>query len=139
MTRKELTAYIANIYSASPDYPWADSPEAGVFRHRNNRKWFALMMEVPREKLGLQGDGVLDVVNVKCGPVLAGSLRTELGFYPAYHMNKENWITIALDGSAEDEKIRTLLDISFELTAAKVKRPKHGEEEKADASAGEKG
>ena len=48
MNREELEAYILNHYSTLPDYPWADTPRAAVFRHAGNRKWFALMMEVPR-------------------------------------------------------------------------------------------
>ena len=54
MNREELEAYILNHYSTEPDYPWADTPRAAVFRHANNRKWFALVMDVPRDKLGLQ-------------------------------------------------------------------------------------
>ena len=50
MNREELEAYILNHYSTEPDYPWADTPRAAVFRHVANRKWFALMMEVPREQ-----------------------------------------------------------------------------------------
>ena len=97
-------------------------PNNEVFRHSNNRKWFALIMDVPREKLGLSGTELLDVVNLKCDPILTGSLRREVGIFPAYHMNKANWITVALDGSVPDDTIRMLLDMSFETTAVKVRR-----------------
>lgn len=53
MNREELEAYILNHHSTEPDYPWADTPRAAVFRHASNRKWFALVTEVPRDKLGL--------------------------------------------------------------------------------------
>ena len=36
-------------------------------------------------------------------------------------MNKENWVTAALDGSASDEIIKMLIDVSYELTVAKIK------------------
>ena len=93
MNREELEAYILNQYSTEPDYPWADMPRAAVFRHASNRKWFALVMEVPRNKLGLPGDAPLDIVNFKCDPILISSLRGEAGIFPAYHMNKTSWIT----------------------------------------------
>lgn len=80
-----------------------------VFRHPGNRKWFALMMEVPGEKLGLPERGMLDILNLKCDPVLIASLRGAPGLLPAYHMNKENWITAVLDSGAPDAQIRTLL------------------------------
>jgi hypothetical protein len=122
MNREELEAYILNHYSTEPDYPWADTPRAAVFRHANNRKWFALMMEVPRDKLGLAGAEKLDIVNFKCDPILIASLRGEPGIFPAYHMNKSSWITAALDGSVSTETIELLLDVSYELTMPKTRR-----------------
>ena len=119
MNREELEAYIQNHYATLPDYPWADTPRAAVFRHVANRKWFALLMEVPREKLGLPGTEKLDIVNFKCGPILISSLRGETGIFPAYHMNKASWITVALDGSVSAETIELLLDVSYELTKPK--------------------
>jgi len=119
MNREELEAYIRNHYATLPDYPWADTPRAAVFRHVANRKWFALLMEVPREKLGLPGTEKLDIVNFKCGPILISSLRGETGIFPAYHMNKASWITAALDGSVSAETIELLLDVSYELTKPK--------------------
>ena len=122
MNREELEAYILNHYSTEPDYPWADTPRAAVFRHTGNRKWFALMMEVPREKLGLPGTEKLDIANFKCHPILISSLRGETGIFPAYHMNKASWITASLDGSVSAETIELLLDVSYELTKPKIRR-----------------
>ena len=122
MNREELEAYIRNHYATLPDYPWADTPRAAVFRHANNRKWFALMMEVPRDKLGLAGAEKLDIVNFKCDPILIASLRGEPGIFPAYHMNKSSWITAALDGSVSTETIELLLYVSYELTMPKTRR-----------------
>jgi len=124
MRRNELEAFIMETYNAEADYPWRKSPNHAVFRHCSNRKWFALIMDVPKNKLGLQGEGLLDVVNLKCDPILIGSLRGEPGFLPAYHMSKDNWITVALDGSAPDDKIKMLLDMSYQATAPKVRRRK---------------
>ena len=36
-------------------------------------------------------------------------------------MSKSNWITIALDGSVDDGKIKWLLDMSYDLTAPRRK------------------
>lgn len=122
MNREELESYILNHYSAAPDYPWTDTPRAAVFRHASNRKWFVLMMEVPRDKLGLAGAEKLDIVNFKCDPILIASLRGEPGIFPAYHMNKASWITAALDGSVPVETLELLLDVSYELTKPKIRR-----------------
>lgn len=116
MNRKELINYISETYSADAEYPFMQYPDVAVFRHTSNRKWFAVIMNVQKNKLGLNDDCTIDILNLKCNPILAGSLRSEKGFYPAYHMSKTNWISVALDGSADSEKIKWLIDISFDLT-----------------------
>ena len=120
MKRSELESFIMETYNAEADYPWLKYPNYEVFRHCNNRKWFALIMDVPKNKLGLQGEEVLEVVNFKCDPILIGTVREEPGFFPAYHMSKDSWITVALDGSVSDDKIKMLLDTSYEATASKT-------------------
>ncbi len=122
MKRKELINYISETYSVQADYPFMQYPDVAVFRHANNRKWFAVIMNVQKSKLGMSEDGAVDILNLKCDPILAGSLRGEKGFYPAYHMSKTNWISAALDGTAEEEKIKWLVDISFDLTYPKIKK-----------------
>ena len=69
----------------------------------------------------------MQVVNIKCDPIMVGSLRLEPGFFPAYHMNKEKWLTIALDGTVPAQRIQMLIDISFGLTAPKRKAPKQNQ------------
>lgn len=119
MDRKELLAYTADQYGDAPEYLWEDTPDAFILRHRENRKWYALVMAVPRARLRLEGDGTVDVLNVKCGPLLGGSYRAEPGVLPAWHMNKNHWLSVLLDGTASDAVIRELLSISYELTGPK--------------------
>ncbi len=124
MNRKELEKYIMDTYNAEADFPWVRYPDYEVFRHCSNNKWFALIMDIPKTKLGLPGNKLLSVVNLKCDPIMVGTLQTEPGFFPAYHMSKEKWITAALDGSVDDDKLKMLLDISYELTDKKIKKRK---------------
>jgi len=116
VNRYELESYVAETYGAVGERLFAKDPSTCVFRHCSNRKWFAVIMELPREKLGLQGDGNICIVNVKCDPRLTGSFRLEQGIFPAYHMSKVHWLTVALDGSVADEKLEFLLEMSFDLT-----------------------
>ena len=122
MDRATLIAFITEQYSAHEENPWKRYPNYAVFRHKSNQKWFALMMNISKSKLGLPSDEMIDVLNVKCDPMLISTLRNEKGVYPAYHMNKENWLTLALDGSIKDDQLKWLLDQSFELTASKKKQ-----------------
>jgi len=122
MDREALVDYIAEIYGAEPEHLWARYPNYIVFRHTGNKKWFAAVLDVSRKSLGLPGEGSLDILNVKCGPLLTDSFRGEPGIYPGYHMNKANWISVSLDGSVDDGKLKALLDMSYGLTAPKARR-----------------
>jgi predicted DNA-binding protein (MmcQ/YjbR family) len=71
------------------------------------------------EKLGLKGKGKVDIIDLKCDPILIGSLIRNNGYLPAYHMSKKSWITVLLDGSAPDEEIKDLIHLSFEIVDKK--------------------
>lgn len=116
MTRLELAAHLTDTYSVTGEYLFARYPNFQVFRHSRNQKWFAVLMDIPRKNLGLEGEGEISVVNLKCDTRLIGSFRMEPGILPGWHMNKAHWLTVALDGSADDEKIRFLVDMSYALT-----------------------
>lgn len=124
MDRECFIAYIENEYGIKPDNPWPKYPEDEVLRHPANNKWFALVMAVSRRHLGFDSDEVIDVVNVKCDPALGASYRREAGILPAYHMNKDKWLTLLLDGTVPDEMIKELVDISFNLTRPKIRAKK---------------
>lgn len=114
--REEILAYAKETYGIVPDYPWARTPNYAILRHGHNRKWFGAIVDVTEDKLGLAGDRLVDALLLKCDPILVGSLRKERGFLPAYHMNKEHWVTVLLDGCVEDERIYGLIDLSYTLT-----------------------
>lgn len=120
--RELVFAHAADRYGVRPEYLWADSPDAAVLRRADNRRWFGLVMSVRRARLGLPGAGFVCVLDVKCDPLLLGSLRREPGFLPAYHMNKASWLTVLLDGSVPAEQVFDLLALSWELTAPAAKK-----------------
>ncbi len=113
MDRQALIEYALERFGAEPEYLWKKYPRYFVLRRPDNGKWFAVAMDVPRDRLGLEGSGSADIVNVKCGPILLGSYLGRIGFLPAYRMSKTNWLSIRLDGAAADEDIAALLDISY--------------------------
>lgn len=114
MERKELFEWAKETYGTEPDYPWNDWN--CVLRHKHNNKWYALIMEIEETKLGINSDKIVDVLNVKCDPLLIGSLRMKEGFYPAYHMNKDKWISILMDGTVPANEIIELIELSYSLT-----------------------
>ena len=120
MNRQELLGWAQDTYGTEPDFPWND--ENAVLRHDVNKKWYAVLLKVRKDRLGLSGDETADVLNLKCDPLMIGSLLTQPGYFPAYHMSKDKWLSILLDGPAPDEEIKQLLDLSYDLTRPKLKR-----------------
>lgn len=114
--RETVLQYAKEKYGTEPDFPWMNDPMSGVLRHKHNKKWYGLVMEISRSKLGLAGDGKVNILNVKSDPMLIGALIDRVSFFPAYHMNREHWMTILLDGSAPREEVFGLLDRSYSLT-----------------------
>jgi len=125
MTQRERTIrHIQDVYGVEAEYLWADLPDCAVFRHPGSGKWFGIIMNVLSNRLGLAGEEPIDIIDVKCGPILTGSLLSETGFFPAYHMNKSNWITILLNNTVPDEKIAPLLELSYDSVTPKRRNRK---------------
>ena len=124
MTREEFESFVLDYYGIRADYPFEEDFETGVFRHSDSGKWFAIAMHVSESRIGHEGDRLIDIVNFKCAPEVIESIAgVEPGVYPAYHMNKTHWLTVALD-ECDIDTLTWLLNISYELTRRKIKRGK---------------
>lgn len=123
MQKERIENYIESAYGIIGDHPFENDNVTTVFRHPQNNKWFAIMMEVPLSRLGYEDSTTVHIMNLKCDFILISSLLKEKGFYPAYHMNKTHWFTLRFDCGLSDERILDLLDISYHLTHIKRKKP----------------
>jgi predicted DNA-binding protein (MmcQ/YjbR family) len=114
LKREEIYEYVKKQYGTVPEYLWKESPESAVLRHKNG-KWYAVLMQVEKSRLGLEGDTKVDILDVKCDADMVGLLTQTYGFLPGYHMNKKYWITMLLDGTVSEAKILDFLDMSYDL------------------------
>ena len=113
-----IIAQIQDEYGAEPEFLWPERyPTYCIFRHGGNKKWFALIGRVEWKSLGRDGKELVDIINLKFdnGQALDFAENTP-GAYPAYHMNKRHWITIALDGTLSNEVAMELVKKSYFLT-----------------------
>ena len=111
---EEIFEYVQKQYGTVPEYLWSKSPDSVVLRHKNG-KWYAVFMTVEKSKLGLEGNDLVDIMDVKCNPKMTSMIIQTYGFLPGYHMNKQHWITILLDGSVSEAKTLDFLDMSYDL------------------------
>lgn len=116
MTRQELLEWVKIEYGTEPEYQWIKFPNYAVLRNEDS-KWYGVIMDVPKNKFGIESNDIVDVLDVKVDTLLIDLLINQPGFYKAYHMNKTNWISIFLDGTVDDVIIKNLLADSYEKTS----------------------
>lgn len=122
---------VGEIYGINPDFPWKKKhdDDSAIFRHSENRKWFALISNIRLSSLKKEGDGKIqsitgkylkderiDIINLKTDVDTGKNLRKIDGIYLGYHMNKKYWISVSLVDILSDEFIIELIDNSFNLT-----------------------
>lgn len=120
--RERMIQHAQDTFGTEAEYLWADAPNYAVLRHSGSKKWYAIIMDVPSSRLGLMVEESVDVMNVKCSTIMIGSLLSEKGFLPAYHMNKNHWISILLNDTVPDEQIFPLLELSYDSVAPKRRK-----------------
>jgi len=114
-----VVKHIKSEYGANPEFLWPDRyPGYAVFRHSDNKKWFALVATISATSLGLKDDRQIDVINLKFDKNQTYDFaETSDHIFPAYHMNKNNWITVWLDGTLANEVVFELIKKSYLLSA----------------------
>ena len=125
MTREDFFDFCREAFGTEADYPFEGDFETAVLRHEASRKWYAILMRVPRTKLGLESAEATDVVNLKMPTEMLGDFGASEGVYPAYHMNKLHWVSVILADAPRDV-VEFLAGVSFEATRGKIKPRKSG-------------
>lgn len=106
---------IFNKYHDNPTFLWDKYPGYGVFRNPKNNKWYGLVININRNKLD-EIDEEIEVINIKIDNLLINELLKKKGFYKAYHMNKNNWVTIILNDTVSDKEILNYIEVSHKYT-----------------------
>ena len=116
MNIEELREYCLSRKGVTEDLPFGD--DTLVFRLMN--KIFALV--------NLEGEMHL---NLKCDPQKAIELREEYpAILPGYHMNKNHWNTLIIDGTLKKELVLSLIDHSYDLILGSLPKSKKEQFEK---------
>lgn len=114
--------YIKEVFGCEAEYLWEDDDSAAI-RNPRNKKWFAVVMHgISKRKLGLECDDKVNILNLKCDPIFSYSVVDNERIFRGYHMNKEHWISVLLDGSVPCDELFYLIDLSYNLIDKKGKR-----------------
>lgn len=108
-TREEAMRYGLSLPDTYPDAPFHDDNWTLV-RRRDNRRAFLWVFE---------REGHI-WMNLKCTPEAGVIWRgAYASILPAYHMNKEHWISVILDGSVPAALLCSLIEESYLLAGGK--------------------
>ena len=108
MTHKEIEDYLLSMPDTWLDFPFGEG--TSVYKVGNKEagegKLFAIIAD----------DSNPLRLSLKCDPLLAKTLREKYeSVLPGYHLNKKHWNTILCTGQLDDEEIKDLARLSYNL------------------------
>lgn len=111
--------YIQEKYGDELEFLWEKFDNNAIWRRKDNKKWYALIVILPKNKIGLDGEDNIEIMDLRINPQEVDSLVDNKRYFLAYHMNKKSWITFCLDGSLAIEEIYKRIDESYVLAKKK--------------------
>lgn len=133
----ELLAYALARYGDRPEYLWERFPSNAVLRRKDNRKWYAALLTVGADKLGLARREEVEIADLRMRPEELDAKVDGKKYFRGWHMNKKSWVTVVLDGSVPPAELHRLLDESYRLAQDQPSgRKQHGQRKESEVGRG---
>jgi predicted DNA-binding protein (MmcQ/YjbR family) len=116
-----IAKHILNNYGDYPQFLWKKFPGYGVFKNASNKKWYGIISNIDYSKINKTKTGEIEVINLKLDEKIIIKLLKEKGFYPAWHMNKQTWITLILNETLTDDTVMKYVEQSYKYTIGEQK------------------
>ncbi len=116
---KEVIKYIKDKYNDDLEYLWKKFPNNAIWRNNDNNKWYGALLVLEENKLGIDSDKIIDIIDLRYQKDHIKEIIDNKKVFAGYHMNKDNWITIKLDGSVNIKEIYKFIDNSYKLSLEK--------------------
>lgn len=120
--KQKIINYIIKKYGDKQEYLWEKSPTSSIIRRKDNQKWYVVFMNIPSKKLGVETERNIDIMNVRVESQEIEKLLKRPGYFPAYHMNKKNWVSISLEDELEIQEIFEKIELSYNLVFGKKEK-----------------
>ena len=109
MNGEQARSYFLSLPESLEDFPFG--PDTPVFKIK--KKMFGFL----RHKNGIAH------INLKCKPEEAMVIRDIFeAVIPGYHMNKEHWNTVILNGTVPREEVEKMIDTSYSLVVGNIRK-----------------
>jgi len=114
---QKVIQYAHDTYGDDLEFLWQPVSYNAIFRRKDSNKWCGALLIIPRSKLGINSDEIIDILDLRIQPENMDSIVDRKRYFPGYHMNKKHWITICLDGAVPMDEIFGRIDESHNLAA----------------------
>ena len=115
----EVIKYIKEKYHDDLEFLWEKFPNDAIWRNKQNNKWYGLILTIDENKLGIKSSKKVEIIDLRYPKEDIKNIVDNKKIFPGYHMNKNSWLTIKLDGIVTLQEIYKLIDISYELSIKK--------------------
>ena len=116
---KEIIKYVKEKYNDDLEFLWKKFHQNAVWRNKTNNKWYGALLIISERKLKLESDKIINIIDLRYSKDKIKEIIDNDKIFAGYHMNKDSWITIKLDGSVRLEKIFELIDNSYNISLTK--------------------
>lgn len=113
MTHKDMEEYLLSFPNTWLDFPFGEGTSVYKVgsKESGEGKLFAIIAD----------DSKPLRISLKCDPVLAETLRERYEtVLPGYHLNKKHWNTLICSGQLDDEEIKDLARLSYNLVTGQA-------------------
>lgn len=110
-----IIKFVREFYGDELEFLWTKFPDNAVWRRKDNKKWYGAILTVVGKKIGLESDGIEEIIDLRMNPTEAEVILSGKHYYPGWHMNKKSWYTLVLNGSIPDEELKERMKESYKL------------------------
>lgn len=111
----EVLEYIKKTYGDEPEFLWEKFDDNAVCRRKDTKKWYAAILTVAKNKLGLKSEETAEIIDLRIMPDKMADTLDGKKYFPGWHMNKKSWYTIILDNSVDTGELCRRIDESYRL------------------------
>lgn len=117
---KEIIKYVKEKYNDDLEFLWKKFPNKNaIWRNKTNNKWYGALLVLSERKLEIESDKIVEIIDLRYPKDKIKQVIDNDKIFPGYHMNKESWITIRLNGDMSTKKIFELIDNSHKISLEK--------------------
>lgn len=118
---QKLISHIHSTYGDELEFLWEKLPDYAVWRRKDSGKWYAVLMALPANRIGIDSSERIEVLNLHSTASDIKAIIDRRVYYPGYHMNKNSWYTVRLDAICDWDELCRRIELSYGLAKSKRK------------------